>query len=231
MQQATWFRPGRTLATFAAGLMIAIAGIGCDGEQSDRSAMVMQPAQPARPAAQPMQEPQPQDELADVPVYISIDGEPYEFPPAKLWLKRTGNRVRARLLSDDPPEALDRNWSGDSFYFEMDMELSAGEQIASHNTDDPRVAGQVTAADLEAAEWIFRSESSDRTPTNGIFLGSASHLQPISVNVLFDHVDENTVMVTLEGLFADFDPARPSEMTARRQVRVQAALPAAAIAH
>lgn len=224
------FRPGHTLAALAAGLALAIAGLACDGEESDRTAMVMQPAEPVRPATQPAQKLDPQDEVGNVPVYISIDGEPYAFPPAKLWLKRNGNRVRARLLSDDPPEALDSDWSGDSFYFEMDMELPASEQIASGDAGEPQLAGQVTAEDLEAAEWIFRNESSDRTPTkSGIFLGGASHLQPISVNVLFDHVDENTVMVTLEGIFADFDPARPDEMTARRQVRVQAALPAAAI--
>lgn len=223
MQQTMSSFTGRSLAALTACFVAAIVGVACDDKESDRTAMVMQPTQPARPATQPVQ---------DAPVHISIDGEPYEFPPAKLWLKRTGNHVRARLLSDDPPEALNRDWSGDSFYFELDMELPATEQIASHNSNDDQVAGELTTEDLEAAEWIFRSESSERTPTkSGIFLGGASHLQPISVSVLFDHVDQNTVMVTLEGIFADFDLTRPSEMTARRQVRVQAVLPAAAISH
>lgn len=229
MTHVTRSRPGHTLAALVAGLALAIAGIACDGEESDRTAMVMQSAEPVRPATQP-QAPESKEEQADAPVHISIDGVPYAFPPAKLWLKRTGNRVRARLLSDDPPEALDSDWSGDSFYFEMDMDLPATEQVASHNAGVPQLAGQVTAEDLEAAEWIFRNETSDRTPTkSGIFLAGATHLQPISVTVLFDHVDENTVMVTLEGIFADFDLARPGEMTARRQVRVQAVLPAAAL--
>jgi hypothetical protein len=213
-------------ALCAVAMAAVLTSVGCDGEGPEPSAMVMQPGEPAtRPA-----ETAPPEEVADIPVYISIDGEPYEFPPAKLYLKRTGNRVRARLLSDDPPEALARDWSGDSFFFEMDLELPGQEQIAT--IDEAAVSGSVPTKDLEAAEWVFHSETSERTPTkSGIFLGGHSHLQPLSVSVLFDQVDEKTVMVTLEGVFADFDLARPTEMTARRQVRVQAALPADAISY
>ena len=38
-----------------------------------------------------------------------------------------------------------------------------------------------------------------------------------------------SVMVTLEGVFADFDPSQPSEPLPRRTVRVLATLPADAI--
>ena len=128
MEQAKLFRPQNvmSLAALAAALMVFS---GCDGERTDESAMVMQPTPSSQPATRPTTT--PADEAAEdgtpVPVYISIDGDPYEFPPARLWLKRTGNRVRARLLSDDPPEALERDWSGDSFFFEMDMELPPGQ--------------------------------------------------------------------------------------------------------
>jgi hypothetical protein len=216
----------------ALGLAIILAAGGCDGERSDPSAMIMQPtAQGPAPATRPAT--QPDGELAEdgtpVPVYISIDGEPYEFPPARLWLKRTGDRVRARLLSDDPPEALERDWNGDSFFFEMDMELPPSDGLAGEPVAD--VGGEVSARDLASAEWIFRNESTERADTrSGIFLGGQSHLQPISVSVLFDPLpDGKTVMVTLVGVFADFDQARPEDKTARRQVRVQAALPADAI--
>ena len=209
-------------------------GSGCDGERSDPSAMVMQPAEPAppvEPAPQPAtsETDSSEDEGTPVPVYISIDGEPYKFPPARLWLKRTGNHVRARLLSDDPPEALEQGWSGDSFFFEMDMELPPTDVTAAPGGTE--VGGDVTAAELASAEWIFRNEGTGRADTrSGIFLGGKSHLQPISVSVLFDPLpDGQTVMVTLIGLFADFDQTRPEEQTPSRQVRVQAALPASAI--
>ena len=209
---------------------------GCDGEGSERSAMVMQPGEPATRSA--VEEATPQEDAGEgdaAPVYVTIDGVPYTFPPAKLYLKRQGSRVKARLLSDDPPEAVAQDWSGDSFYFEMDLELAGDGQLTSLD-DAPNVSAQVSPRELEAAEWIFHRESSERLQTkSGIFLGSQSHLggeshlQPISVSVMFDQVDEKTVMVTLEGVFADFDPSRPNEPLPRRAVRVLATLPADAI--
>jgi len=171
---------------------------------------------------------EPEEDLPPAPVYISIDGVPYEFPPAKLWLKRSGSRVRAQLFSDDPPEALDRDWSGDSFYFEMDMELPR--EMQGDAAGPGGVDGEITAEELASAEWIFQSPGSQRADTrSGIFLGAAAHLQPITVSVLFDPLDEETVMVTLEGLFAEFDQSRPHDTVPKRQVRVQAALSADAI--
>lgn len=229
MKQTFTLRYLASLALWAIAMALLLTTTACDGEKSNGTAMVMQPASPATRPVDDGEDALPAEEISAVPVYISIDGVPHEFPPAKLYLKRTTAGVRARLLSDDPPEALERDWRGDSFFFEMDLELP-GQQLAS--VDDGELSGNVTAKDLEAAEWTFRSETSDRSPTrSGIFLGGRSHLQPISVSVLFDEVDETTVMVTLEGLFADFDLARPTEMTARRQVRVQAALPADAISY
>ena len=229
MEQAKLFRPQNvmSLAALAAALVVFP---GCDGERTDESAMVMQPTPSSQPATRPTTTPadEPAEDGTPVPVYISIDGDPYEFPPARLWLKRTGNRVRARLLSDDPPEALERDWSGDSFFFEMDMELPPGDEPDGMETE---ISGEVTAKELASAEWIFRTESTERADTkSGIFLGGHSHLQPISVSVLFDPLpDGRTVMVTLVGVFEYFDQSRPEDKTARRQVRVQAALPADAI--
>ena len=215
-----------------------VLGGGCDGEGSEPSAMVMQPGQSTtRPAVDQAEPPQQSDGESDAaPVYVTIDGVPYTFPPAKLYLKRQGSRVKARLLSDDPPAAVAQDWSGDSFYFEMDLELAGDGQLAS--LDDASAPSKVSPRELEAAEWIFHREASERSPTkSGIFLGrqshlgGESHLQPISVSVMFDQVDEKTVMVTLEGVFADFDAAQPSERLPRRTVRVLAALPADAISY
>jgi hypothetical protein len=216
---------------------VAMAALlfGCDGEGSEPSAMVMQPGQPqarAEVSETPHEEPPADEEAA--PVYVTVDGVPYTFPPAKLYLKRQGVRVRARLLSDDPPEAVAEDWSGDSFFFEMDLELAGEGQLAS--LDEGVAPARVSPKELESAEWIFHRESSERSPTkSGIFLGrqshlgGESHLQPISVSIMFDQVDEKTVMVTLEGVFADFDPSQPSEPLPRRTVRVLATLPADAI--
>ena len=208
---------------------VSLVVCGCDSDEPDDTAMVMQgQPQPVGVTTRPTDPPaegaatRPAEEEA-APVYINIDGVPHEFPSARLYLKRSGDRVRAILLSDDPPEALQRDYAGDSFYFEMDMELPTAETRPA----DP---GHVTAEDLAAAEWIFRNDATERADSpSGVFLGGKSHLQPLRVSVWFAPLDEKTVIVTLEGWFADYDKTAPRQAPARREVQVQAVIPADAI--
>ena len=223
-----------------AALLAPIAG-GCRDED-DPEAMVMQgQPQPNGPATRPSTRPstQPADlaatrpaEDAPAPVFISIDGVPFEFPPAKLYLKRNGERVRALLLSDDPPEAVQRGYKGDSFYFEMDMEIPPAPAGAD---GQPPPAGPVDPAgvspeDLASAEWVFNTRATAPSDSpSGVFLGGKSHLQPVRVSVWFEPLDERTVIVTLDGTFAEYDKGQPRETAAKREVRVQAVIPADAI--
>lgn len=167
--------------------------------------MVMQPG-PAAPAPGEVQD-QPRDldppapraaeeQYSPAPVNITIDDVPHEFAPAKLWLREANGRVRARLFSDDPPEAVGRDWAGDRFFFEMDLEFPA----------DMPMSGTVSAQDLAAAEWVFRADTSEGTDTpNGIFLGSQKQYQPVEVAVMFQPLTDELVVVTMMGDFAEFD--------------------------
>ena len=202
--------------------------------------MVLQPAGegspstlPAtRPTGDPATRPGDEAEPARPVAYMIIENgqgelEPVEFPPAKLFLKRAADgRVRAHLYSDDPPEAMKPGWRGDSFYFEMELEIPA-------DSRRPIGAGKgsvVAADELAAAEWLFRSETSERSDApSGIFLGGDKQLQPIDVAVAFQPLDDELVMVTLVGTFAEFNRNAPRDKMPVRKAQVQAVIEAAAI--
>jgi hypothetical protein len=151
--------------------------------------------------------------------YISIDGEPHEFPPAKLWLTQRDGRIKANLFSDDPPEALQANWDGQGFWFEMELELPAD--------SDKIPSGPVSPELLSGAEWVFRSTSSELSDTpSGIFLGAKTQLQPLDVAVSFDPLDERYVIVTLYGTFGQFDRNGLRGDASEKRVIVQAVLSA-----
>lgn len=105
--------------------------------------------------------------------YIMIDHRVYAFPAARLRIRRPrqdGETVRAILFSNDPREAIQDDYHGNSFYLEMDLDTPDASQLASN-------------------PWIYRSPSSDRveSPTTGIFLdGTRQQIQPLDVRVDFD---------------------------------------------
>jgi hypothetical protein len=100
------------------------------------------------------------------PSSITIDQNPVEFPPAILRIRQVDDQLHAILSSDDPREALDRDYKGNSFYLELPGTLAEVSDV----TDKP---------------YAFLSDSKEREDsTDGIFLeGNHYHLQPQNVKV------------------------------------------------
>ena len=214
--------------------LAAFALVGCDGSDQGNDAMRMQPAPPnpttgpaTLPATRPTVAAVPKIEpvaTAAAPSWINIDDVPYEFPPAKLFLKRNGDAVKVKLLSKAPAgpdgEAESGRWKGQSFYFEMELDV-------------PRPAGGtpgegVSPDELARAEWLFHADSSDRAdaPSSIVLARENGLLQPADVMITFDPIDDNLVQVTLTGTFGEFDASRPRQTGRLRQVRVVAILDA-----
>src|SRR5438045_3131982 len=58
------------------------------------------------------------------PSVILIDQKPYSFPPAILQLRNRDGQVSAILMSDDPKEAINEDYRGNSFYLEMPLQIA-----------------------------------------------------------------------------------------------------------
>jgi hypothetical protein len=127
-----------------------------------------------------------------------INGRQVEFPPAKLVLRAKGGQVYALLYSDDPPTALEPDYRGNSFYFEMTLDVPDPSQLAS-------------------AQWMYRAPDSERSDTDqGIFLnGRHQHLQPLNIMIEFDNATA-PVKTYLSGQFLrydeDKDPTIPGQL-------------------
>jgi len=129
------------------------------------------------------------------PAVITIDYQHFDFPPARMRLRVEDDKIVALLHSDDPPEAIEDTYTGNSFYLEMPLEISDRSEIAS-------------------AEWKFKAPTSDRAESaNGIFIeGMRQQLQPFDVQVAFEAQDPATGMMTvyLSGHFLLFDSKEPA---------------------
>jgi hypothetical protein len=142
-----------------------------------------------------------------------IDSRPFDFPPARLALRSRDDRIGAVLFSDDPPEAIDDDYAGNSFYLDMTP------QLAETGT-------------LAGAHWEFKAPNSERVDEiTGIFLhGKRLHLQPFDVRVSFDGVS-SPMTVLIAGTFLQFDSENdqlPGKLVAVRaelsaEVRVKGA--------
>ena len=112
--------------------------------------------------------------------FVRVGQQSYEFPAAKLRLAHDDGKVSALLCSDDPKEAIDEKYTGNSFYIEMDLDISDPTEIAS-------------------AGWHFTTSSNERADTpNGIFLQGHRHqLQPLDVGVSFQAVQDNANLTTV----------------------------------
>jgi hypothetical protein len=192
-----WFR-----LTLIMLLTIAASSPGCD-RQTVSSSTATQPAAPTTtPAdeaagAAPAPATIPASTQPRVAVML-IEGRRVEFPPAKLVLRAKGGQVYALLFSDDPPTALEPNYRGNSFYFEMTLDVPEPSQLAS-------------------AQWIYKAPDSERSETDqGIFLnGRQQHLQPLVILIEFDNATA-PVKTYLSGQFMrheeDADPTVPGQL-------------------
>lgn len=176
-----------TGAAIAAPLALAVLFGGCDkppdrtlpapGTDPTVSTSATQPATaPAEPMTHPATAPSAESPgaatqaAATLPAhaYLLVDGRPVEFPAAKIILTRKSDRLRARLFSDNPKSALEDDYAGHSFYFDVPLE------------PDPEQPGQ----------WVWRYKSPDSEASdspNGVYLnGLKTHLQPFDVLVTAD---------------------------------------------
>jgi len=120
----------------------------------------------AAPASPPATTSQPSSQPTRPPAVLMIDQQQMEFPPAVLRLRPQDDQLHPILSSDDPKEALNRDYTGNSFYIEL--------------------PGRFTeAAELDDKPFLFVTQSSEREdkPT-GIFLqGNRYQLQPSNVKI------------------------------------------------
>lgn len=117
---------------------------------------------------------------------MHIGGQSTVFPPARLRIESDGQRLIALLFSDDPRDALKDNYTGNSYYLRMPLDVSELDELA-------------------AATWQFTASSSaDREDTPyGIYIGGRkAQLTPFQVTGRFA-VDEPTgaTSVMLSGQF------------------------------
>lgn len=100
---------------------------------------------------------------------LVIDGQPMEFPPAKLILETRDGRTVALLMSDDPREAINDDYTGNSYY----LEVAFDEEIDT----------------LRDRVWHYQARSTERVESlNGFFLnGNRFELQPYELKIHFEH--------------------------------------------
>jgi hypothetical protein len=159
-------------AIAAAGAVVAVCASGCEKSSQSPSVSSGNPTtNPSSPATQPAYS------------FLMIDGKLEQFPPALLRLQAKGGQVTALLCTDDPPEALNDSYQGNSFYLPMVLDIA-----------DP--------ADIGTAQWKCSAGNDHIDSPEGIFLhGAKLQLQPFKdVEVDFAG-SEPKVTVSVNGQF------------------------------
>jgi hypothetical protein len=176
--------------------------LGCD-----RSGGALPSTRPGTTQPAPVVVPAPATTRAAAePVSMLIDGQPHDFPPARLVLGSEENQVLATLFSDDPPSAANDDYTGNSFFLEMNPVIPETGSLAGAQVD-------YQAANSEQVDEVV-----------GIYLnGRRTYLQPYQLHVEFQN-SESPVKITLSGTFVRFDNA--DERSAGKHVAVRAELSA-----
>ena len=189
----------RGLAGCGLALTIAIAAVSCDqsggasgtdaGAGSNTSQAPKVPDQP-----KPVMGLAGTEATAPGPSFVVVDRQPVRFPPAKLILTQKDGGVHALLFSMDPPEALRPGYTGNSYYFDMTLDVP-------------------TLADLPQAVWAFSASApgGDAADSpNGLFLaGGQQVLTPQNVQIAFTRDGQQT-LVDLQGTFRIETDAPPT---------------------
>jgi hypothetical protein len=180
----------RRLAATAVGavLVIVLAGAGgCNRHDDSASDASTRPAGPAAVASVAATRPTTRPAAT-----LTVDSRPLSFPAARLVVTRKADGVDVVLCSDDPPTAIQYNYAGNSFYFEMRLDV-----------DD--------VSNLPGAVWIDKvpDRQAQDTP-NGIFLNGARwQLQPADVRISFERRGEQ-LLANLSGRFVAVDSHDPA---------------------
>jgi len=139
---------------------------------------------------------------------INVDGHSTVFPSARLRIERDSDHLVATVFSDDPREALKDNYTGNSFYLKMDLDIS-----------DPALLDQTT--------WHFTAPSSadrDDSPYGVFLAGRKTQLQPYDVQARFRRESSGAITVLLAGQFQVVEttpgPARMLPVAAELLARV-----------
>lgn len=145
------------------GVSILLSSAGCK-----RAAPP--PATAPVPATQAMATTAPQDaSAASAPssqptsCLININGHMTLFPDARLRLESDGQHLVALLFSNDPKDALRDNYTGNSFYLRIDLDIDSPDKLAD-------------------ATWHYTAPSTGEADSDspyGIYLGGRKmQLQP-----------------------------------------------------
>ena len=116
-------------------------------------------------------------------------GDKIAFPRARIRLSGKGEtHLTAYLYSDDPKEAIRRNWQGHRYSFRMPLRVASADHL---DEADYRLKVNFVGAD---------------ETSNGVYLtGDRFHLEPIDLSVRFESVGPKLVRLYIGGLFKQFD--------------------------
>ncbi len=167
---------GNLIHLKTAALLAATLAIGCDRQAPSPPPATMAATVPATA---------PATSQASISL-INVNNHSTVFPPARMRIERDNDHLIATLFSDDPREALKDNYTGNSYYLRMELDV-----------DD--------VANLSQAQWHFQLPSSDKHEDSpyGIFLaGRQTQIQPYDVRAVFRRAaGSETVTVLLSGQF------------------------------
>ena len=128
-----------------------------------------------------------------VPSMVQVDETwtAVQFPRARLRLASKGeDKLVGLLYSDDPKEAISKDWQGDRYYFRMPL---------PHVPDAKALDGAPFRMSVP-----LDGVGADET-TNGVFLkGDRYHLEPVDLSATFE-VHGPLVHVRMGGRFKCFD--------------------------
>lgn len=131
-------------------------------------------------------------------ILMTIDQRFVDFPQACLKLTHDEKGMTALLYSADPPNAINNDYSGNSFYLLIPLK-------------NPAHPGS-----LDGAEWRYKAESGDQAEDSkyGIFLqGLRYHLQPQDVLVKVDGKGRE-LRIRIAGQFLAYDATNRSQLGA-----------------
>jgi hypothetical protein len=186
------------MGPLVAGLML----LGCNKPKAEPFRAMTTTT--TRPATTDEASPPAAPTTAPVTSQLQIGNQTISFPRARLMLMQSQPDLALLLFSDDPRDALKADYSGNRYYFEIQLDI-----------DD--------VARIAAADWHFKAPSIERadSPT-GIFLdGDRKQLQPYDVDIVFGRMGSQ-ITLTLSGQFLMFQ--NRDQVIIPRSVSVQGVL-------
>jgi hypothetical protein len=165
-------------------LIVALLLVWLRRQPLPEIAQTVEPTPTTLPSTQPTDEkPATQPSLATSTTML-IDRQRVDFPAARLRVGSSDGRVIAVLHSDDPRDAINDRYAGNSFYFQMELDV-------------PEVR------DFSDTDWKHQASTDEEVESPyGIFVdGHRTHLQPRDVRIKFESTGPDLTMITISGEF------------------------------